>query len=85
MNGTHYRLAVLLALSALALAACGGGSVESPMDPGLSGDAAVFSTLGNGNGAPEVPAGDGVCDGCDGTCDGTGPHGPGNGTGDVSA
>jgi hypothetical protein len=82
MNGTHDRLAVLLALSALALAACGGGSVESPMDPGLSGDAAVFSTLGNGNGAPETPAGDGVCDGCDGTCDGTGPHGPGNGTGD---
>jgi hypothetical protein len=91
MHGTHIRLAVLVALSALALVACGGGSATSPAGvDGLGDDAALFATSGNGpgNGGAETPAGDGVCDGCDGTCDGTGqgpgPHGPnaGNGPGD---
>jgi len=78
MNGTHTRLAVLLALSALALVACGGSSTESLVGP--SGDAATLSAADKDG--PEAPAGDGVCDGCDGTCDGcdgTGP-GPGDGT-----
>jgi hypothetical protein len=72
MNGTHTRLAILIALSSLALVACGGSSTLSPVDPVGSGDAASFSTLDKE--APGVPAGDG-------TCDGTGPHGPGNGSG----
>jgi hypothetical protein len=72
MNGTRTRLAFLLALSALALTACGGSSTLSPVDPGATGDAAVFSTLDKSG--PEAAAGDG-------TCDGTGPYGPGNGNG----
>jgi hypothetical protein len=87
MNGTHIRLAVLVALSAVALVACGGGSATSPTGGDSLGDSVgVFTDSGNGagNGGVETPAGDGVCDGCDGTCDGTGPHGPGagNGSGD---
>jgi hypothetical protein len=86
MHGTQTRFAVLVALSALALVACGGGSATSPSTGALGDDVGVFTTSGNGpgNGGVETPAGDGVCDGCDGTCDGTGPHGPngGNGTGD---
>jgi hypothetical protein len=91
MNSTRMHLAVLVALSALALAACGGGATTSPVGAdSLGGDAALFTASGNGpgNGGVETPAGDGVCDGCDGTCDGTGqgpgPHGPnaGNGPGD---
>jgi hypothetical protein len=78
MNGTHTRLAVLLALSALALVACGGSSTESLVGPG--GDAAVLSAADK-NG-PEPPAGDGVCDGCDGTCDGCDGTGAGPGPGD---
>jgi hypothetical protein len=80
MNGTNTRLAVLLALSAMALVACGGS--ESPVGPGFAGDAAAFSALDKGG--PEATAGDGVCDGScdgDGTCDGTEPNGPGNGNG----
>lgn len=70
MNGTRTLLAFLLALSALALVACGGS--QSPVGPGATGDAAVFSTLDKDG--PEAAAGDG-------TCDGTGPYGPGNGNG----
>ena len=84
MNGTHTRLAVLLALSALALVACGGSSTESPVSPAGAGDVGLLTTLDKGG--PTAPAGDGVCDGtgsgdgtCDGTCDGTGPNGQGNG------
>ncbi len=72
MNGTRTRPAFLLALSALALAACGGSSTLSPVDPGATGDAAIFSTLDKDD--PVAAAGDG-------TCDGTGPYGPGNGNG----
>ena len=83
MNGTQTRLAVLLALSALALVACGGSSTESLVGPGGAGDVGTFSTLDKDG--PAATAGDGVCDGtgdgCDGTCDGTGPHGQGNGNG----
>jgi hypothetical protein len=82
MNGTHTRLALLLALSALAFVACGGASTDSPLAPAALSDDATFSSLGNGSGnaGAETPAGDGVCDGCDGTCDGTGPYGnQGNG------
>jgi len=81
MNGTHARLAILLALSALALVACGGGSSDA-----LTGPAPALATLDKAGPAPS--AGDGVCDGdgsgdgtCDGTCDGTGPNGQGNGNG----
>jgi len=84
MNGTHTRLGVLLALSALALVACEGTSTDSLVGPGGTGDVGLFTTLDKDG--PAV-AGAGVCDGtgsgdCDGTCDGTGPHGngPGNGT-----
>jgi hypothetical protein len=86
MHGTRNRLAVLIALSALALVACGGGDLTtSPVAADIvGGETALFtaSGYGPGNGGVETPAGDGTCDGCDGTCDGTGPHGPGNGTGD---
>jgi hypothetical protein len=81
MNGTHTRLAVLLALSALALVACGGGSSDALTGPGP--DLATLDKAG-----PSTSAGDGVCDGtgsgdgtCDGTCDGGGPNGQGNGNG----
>jgi len=77
MNGTHTRLAVLLALSALALVACGGSSTESLV--GSSGDAAMLSAADKDG--PEPPAGDGVCD-CDGTCDGCDGTGAGPGPGD---
>jgi len=73
MNCTHTRLAVLVALSALALVACGGSSTESPVGPGA--DAATLAAADTAG--PEAQAGDSVCDGCDGT--GTGP-GPGDGT-----
>jgi len=83
MNGTQTRLAVLLALSALALVACGGSATESLVGPG--GEAAVLSAADKEG--PEALAGDGVCDcnchcagaDCDCACDGTG-DGPGPGT-----
>lgn len=85
MNSSHTRLAVPLALSALALVACGGGSTDSLVGPAGTGDAGFFTTLDKDG--PAAAAGDGVCDGtgdgtCDSTCDGTGPNGPqGNGNG----
>jgi hypothetical protein len=85
MNSTHSRLAVLLALSTLALVACGGSSTDSLVGPEGAGDTALF--LASDKGGPAPDSGDGVCDGCDGTCDGDGPNGPngpghGNGPGD---
>ena len=67
MNSTHTRLAVLLALSALALVDCGGSSTESLVGP--SGDAAIVATEDKGD--SEALTGDGVCDGCDCSCDGS--------------
>jgi hypothetical protein len=79
----------------MALGACGGSPVDSPVAPAVTiDDAGTFTALGYGPGpgGQDTLAGDATCDGTspgpgphggrgpgDGSCDGAG-HGPGDGT-----